>query len=210
MRKGSLMTVVGTLVGVLLLVAAGWFAAKLTRPQQPAPVQDNATVASPAPAVIDKAYMEALLYKERFKAMMLDEGAPPVYFSFTKGGEPLKVGKCPEDGLIIDMPCAYVEGPRLVAFDSGSNSAVVETAYNYGGTGRITTIYLMTVSEGKVTISDPNPLGDRVQIDSATLEGDKLTMKMTVHGPTDGMCCPTKKTTWRLRFDGKQFVKAKK
>lgn len=207
MRMGILMKLGAGVITVALLIGAGWLAAKVTTPQLGGTEQSNAPAPGFGAPKIDKNYLQGLVYTEKFKALLATEGKSSVYFSFTKSSEPLRVGKCPAEGYDPDMPCAFVDGGQIVAFDDTTSSAIVEASFNYGGTGSITTIYLLKASGGSVFISDPHPLGDRVLIDTATLKGEDLVLKMTVHGQNDGMCCPSKKSTWKLRFDGKKFVK---
>ena len=49
-------------------------------------------------------------------------------------------------------------------------------------------------------------LGDRVVIEGGTVEGGLVTLLMRVHGPEDGLCCPSQSATWSFRLEDGQWV----
>lgn len=213
MFKGAVAKVMVALVAVASMIGAGWLAAELSRPVAPPAAvaqldgqpgrAQQAGALPPTPQRMDKAYFEELMYAGRFQALMPGEDEEVPHFRFPKGSEPFGVGECPSRGKL----CASVDAGVIHAFDDKAGAAIVGTSFNYGGTGVLVTIYYMKVENGALVISEPYSLGDRVPVNSVAVQGERVVVKLLTHGDTDPMCCPTKKTTLKLRFDGKRLVR---
>ncbi len=105
-----------------------------------------------------------------------------------------------EDGVFIGPPIAPGSATRVTAtltdfVTEGELDGVATTAailvVNSGGTGNF---YDLVALQG--TLEDPSvltsaPLGDRVEINSLTIEDDLIVVDMINQGPDDAMCCPT-------------------
>lgn len=217
MVKGVAAKALVGLVAVASMVGAGWLAAEVSRSLAPpaANVQPGLKLEplQPAVAVPDtprrkgKAYFEELMYAGRFQALMPSEYRKAVYFRFPKDNQPFQVGECPSAGYDPVKPCANVEGGVVSAFDDDSGAAIVGASYNFGGTGVLAAIYYMKVENGALVVSEPYSLGDRVPVSSVSVQGERVVVKLLTHRDTDPSCCPTKKTTLKLRFDGKRLVR---
>lgn len=194
---------------VVSLIGAGWLAAKISISQQSGVTSTLQQEQATSAAKKDKKYYESLLYTAKFEARTPGDWNKKYYFTFLKDTqEPQIVGECSQAlGFDASKQCAIVEGGYIIAFDEATSSAVATTSFNYGGTGRMTTIYFINAQGITPVISQPFTLGDREEIDSANLVANVLTLKMTVHGPSDPMCCPTKKVTRKYMFDGTMFKK---
>ena len=69
-------------------------------------------------------------------------------------------------------------------------------------------VYYMKVdNNGALMVSEPYTLGDRVPVSSVSVQGERVMVKLLTHRDTDPMCCPTKKTTLKLRFEGRLLVR---
>lgn len=67
--------------------------------------------------------------------------------------------------------------------------------------------YMKVENNGALMVSEPYTLGDRVPVSSVSVQGERVTVKLLSHRDTDPMCCPTKKTTLKLRFEGRLLVR---
>lgn len=206
------------LAAVVSMIGAGWLAAEVSRPLAPpatlaepggeAQPGGRQAIATPAPLRrLGKAYYEELMYAARFQALMPSEYRKVVHFRFPKNGEPFQVGECPSDGYDAEKPCAFVSGGEIDAYDDTAGAAIVGTSFTYGGTGVLVVIYYLKVENGAVVVSEPYTLGDRVPVSSISVQGERVVVKLLTHRDTDGLCCPTKKTTLKLRFDGRRLVR---
>ena len=85
----------------------------------------------------------------------------------------------------------------------GVEDAVALLAENSGGSG--TFVYLAAVlnRNGNPENVATQLLGDRVQINSLSIEDGEIVVDMITHGPDDPMCCPTQQgvQTYELRDD---------
>ncbi len=83
----------------------------------------------------------------------------------------------------------------------GVEDAAALLAENSGGSG--TFIYLAAVLNRNGTPQNmaTTPLGDRVQVNSLSIEEKEIVVDMITHGPDDPMCCPTQQIvqTYELR-----------
>lgn len=205
------------LAAVVSMIAAGWLAAEVSRPlAAPANEAQSArqlesgqqVVAAPGlPRRTGKAYYEELMYAARFQALMPSEYRKVVHFRFPKSDEPFQVGECPSEGYDPEKPCASVFGGVIDAYDDKAGAAIVGTSFTYGGTGVLAVIYYMKVENGALVVSEPYTLGDRVPVSSISVQGERVVVKLLSHRDTDPSCCPTKKTTLKLRFDGRRLVR---
>ena len=49
-------------------------------------------------------------------------------------------------------------------------------------------------------------LGDRVVVESGTIQDGLVTLNLRVQGPNDGLCCPSQIATWNFRLNSGQLV----
>ena len=85
---------------------------------------------------------------------------------------------------------------------TGSPEAVVLLAASEGGSG--TFVHLAVVGRrGPGVVSRATArVGDRVQVRSGSLDGDRVVLELLQAGPDDAACCPTEKARRTWRFEG--------
>ncbi len=74
----------------------------------------------------------------------------------------------------------------------GSSDAIAVLQATDGGSGIY--YYLAVVLNDKGTAKQYGTaylLGDRLQFRSVSIHGEKVTVELMMHGPNDGLCCPT-------------------
>lgn len=74
---------------------------------------------------------------------------------------------------------------------AGSAAAAVILYSNSGGTGTFLDLALVLEKDGTASNIATVNLGDRVRVNSVSIDRDTIYVAMTVHGPEDPMCCPT-------------------
>jgi hypothetical protein len=84
-----------------------------------------------------------------------------------------------------------------IAFGSLSKNKTKDTAviyaYNTGGSGFFIMLCAVINDQGKSNNIPVTDLGDRVKINSLSIESEKIIIDMVTHGPNDPACCPTVK-----------------
>ncbi len=91
--------------------------------------------------------------------------------------------------------------------EDGDEDAVVVTYGSGGGSGMFYELTLFSFDRdgprdaGRWTWQATSPLGDRVRMRAATLDGSTVELHLTEHGPDDPQCCPTVETTRRWRVE---------
>lgn len=88
----------------------------------------------------------------------------------------------------------------------GTEDAVVFLATQSGGTGHFVEMAAVLNVDGTARNVSTRSLGDRVVIEGGTVEGGLVTLLMRVHGPEDGLCCPSQSATWSFRLEDGQWV----
>jgi hypothetical protein len=89
----------------------------------------------------------------------------------------------------------------------GVEDAVVFLATQSGGTGHFVELAAVLNQDGTASNVSTLYLGDRVVVESGTVEDGLITLNMRVQGPNDGMCCPSQAVTWTFRLEDGQLVK---
>ncbi|MFC2064781.1 Gmad2 immunoglobulin-like domain-containing protein [Chloroflexota bacterium] len=82
----------------------------------------------------------------------------------------------------------------------GNEDAAVILVENYGGTGQFEYLVPVLNFDGEAYPIKGFYLGDRVAVDSMNYVGEQITLDMLVHGPNDGLCCPSKPTTRSFEY----------
>jgi heat shock protein HslJ len=72
----------------------------------------------------------------------------------------------------------------------GADEALVHLTYSSGGTGNFGYLAVMGREGGEVAQEAIGPVGDRVQIRAARIDGRSVVLEVLQAGPGDGMCCP--------------------
>jgi hypothetical protein len=91
--------------------------------------------------------------------------------------------------------------------DGIADAVEVITEGSYGSGGYESLVAVMNVN-GKAVSSAQRVLGDRIKVNSITINNRVVTVDMLTQGPNDGACCPTEKKILRLVLRGNYFVDA--
>jgi heat shock protein HslJ len=89
----------------------------------------------------------------------------------------------------------------------GAPDAAVVVATNSGGSGVFIDLAAVVVEDGQPVNVAITPLGDRVKINSLTIEDGKIVVEMVTQGPDDPMCCPTQQVVETYVLEGNELVK---
>ncbi|OFW53668.1 MAG: hypothetical protein A2163_08450 [Actinobacteria bacterium RBG_13_35_12] len=90
--------------------------------------------------------------------------------------------------------------------NDGKEDAVVIVTINGGGSGDFRELAIMGNQDGNPTYLTSKELGDRVIINSVSIQLGIITINMITHGPNDAMCCPTKEELVRYKLSGNQLL----
>lgn len=78
--------------------------------------------------------------------------------------------------------------------------AVVFLVENYGGTGQFVQVAVVLNQAGQPVHHASYFLGDRVAVNNATIQDGEIMLTANVHGPQDGLCCPSVPAQFQLRL----------
>ncbi|MCK4781591.1 hypothetical protein KAS79_01555 [Candidatus Parcubacteria bacterium] len=90
--------------------------------------------------------------------------------------------------------------------NDGKKDAAVILRSSGGGSGDFRELAIMINEDGKPNYFISKELGDRVIIDSITIQSGIIVLDMIVHGPSDGLCCPTLKKIGRYKLSKDQLL----
>lgn len=84
--------------------------------------------------------------------------------------------------------------------NDGKGDAVALVYENTGGTGQFAYLAVLKNISGKPQYSSSVYLDDRPKLQSLRIENGEILLSLIVHGPNDGMCCPTVPREFRYRL----------
>jgi hypothetical protein len=76
-----------------------------------------------------------------------------------------------------------------------------------GGTGHFIEMAAVLNLNGSPLNVSTLSLGDRVIVESGTIQDGLISLNMRVQGPNDGLCCPSQSVTWNFHLDNAQLVR---
>lgn len=90
----------------------------------------------------------------------------------------------------------------------GAEEAVVLLAQNSGGSGEFSYVAVVGHRDGEIENLDTKPIGDRVQIRGARVDGNRVALDVVRAGPEDPACCPGEVATmeWEMAEQGLSTV----
>lgn len=111
-----------------------------------------------------------------------------------------------------DSPEAYTTRMQdLVIFGDinadGIEDALVLLNTQNGGSGHFIELAAVLNQDGSTYNISTISLGDRVAVESGRVENGIIVLNMRVHGPDDGLCCPSQPVVWSFVLSGDQLVK---
>jgi heat shock protein HslJ len=98
--------------------------------------------------------------------------------------------------------------PEFTAYGelNGTPTAAVIVAANGGGSGTFYYLEVVQVQDGAPVTMASTLLGDRVVVNSVSIENDTIYVDMVTHGQDDPACCPTEETVAAYQLLGEQLV----
>ena len=119
-------------------------------------------------------------------------------------GEPIVEGGASRPMVnLLSQPVVYGD-----LDNDGQPDAAVVLVSDSGGSG--TFVYLALVqsrSDAPANVAT-SFLGDRVQVKSLSIEGDRLIAMLLGHAPDDPACCPSQEEVRLFRLSGEQLIAA--
>ena len=82
----------------------------------------------------------------------------------------------------------------------GAEDAAVLVDFDPFGTGYFPNLVVMLNSGGSSSFAASISLDDRTRVESIRIEGARIILNLTVHGPGEARCCPTVPRTVTYRF----------
>jgi heat shock protein HslJ len=89
---------------------------------------------------------------------------------------------------------------------NGKDAAAIVLVTDPGGSGMFYDLALLEMRPGGWAYADAVHLGDRVKVHSVGIKDNEIIVNMTVHGPGDAMCCPTREVTRRFTVEAGHLV----
>jgi hypothetical protein len=88
----------------------------------------------------------------------------------------------------------------------GVADAALVIAENTGGTGRFASLVIVLNKNGNPVQTALFQIGDRVKINQITIQDERVTLDMIIHGPQDPLCCPSLPTTQTFRLSSAELL----
>jgi heat shock protein HslJ len=117
-----------------------------------------------------------------------------------------------EAPLSAETPAATTQTVVTLADQSalgklnGQPVAAVVVITDSGGSGTFYDLAVVAVLDGRPVYLATKHLGDRVKINSVTIQDNRIAVDMITQGPQDPMCCPTQHVVQRYQLEGDQLV----
>ena len=92
--------------------------------------------------------------------------------------------------------------------NDGQPDAAVVLVSDSGGSGTFVYLALIQSRSGALENVATSFLGDRVQVKSLSIEGDRLVATLLSHAPDDPACCPSQEEVRLFRLSGEQLIAA--
>jgi hypothetical protein len=89
----------------------------------------------------------------------------------------------------------------------GVEDALVFLSTQSGGTGRFVELAAVIDQNGSAYNISTLYLGDRVIVESGSVENGTVILNMLIQGPNDGLCCPSQHVTWKFILSNGQLLK---
>jgi heat shock protein HslJ len=89
---------------------------------------------------------------------------------------------------------------------NGQDAAAAVLVTDPGGSGTFYDLHVVVSQDGAPVDAASTSLGDRVQINSISIQGDQIVVDMVQAGPDDPMCCPSQQVVKTYELQGDQLV----
>lgn len=110
-----------------------------------------------------------------------------------------------------DSPDAYTTRLLDLTLSGDINADGVEDSVVFlntqnGGSGHLIEMAAVLNLNGSADNISTLALGDRVVVESGAIQAGLITLNLRVHGPNDGLCCPSQKVAWTVRLENGRLV----
>jgi len=89
---------------------------------------------------------------------------------------------------------------------NGEQAVAVILVTQTGGTGTFYDLVVMVEQDGQLLAQASTYLGDRIVVNSLSIEHDQIVIDMIVQGPEDPFCCPTQQVLQSYELQGEELV----
>lgn len=146
----------------------------------------------------------------------MDSETREVLRNMTYPSEWTRSGQAPLAGGVYEEPAAPGSASTIVIrlADSlavgvlgGQAMAALVIVTDPGGSGVFFDLYLARQREHDWAIVDHAHLGDRIRVNKIEFERGAVGLDLTVHGPHDGICCPTERKRIHYALQDERLVK---
>jgi len=136
--------------------------------------------------------------------------------NMTYPSEWTRSGQAPLVGGVYEEPAAPGSASTIVIrlTDSlavgtidGQTMAALVIVTDPGGSGVFFDLYLARQREHDWVIVDHTHLGDRIRVNKLEFERGLVGLDLTIHGPRDGICCPTERKRIHYALQDERLVK---
>jgi heat shock protein HslJ len=90
----------------------------------------------------------------------------------------------------------------------GRDIAALVLVTDPGGSAVFFDLYVLERSEEGWSVVDHAPLGDRVRVHNVRIEQERIGLDMTLHGPADPVCCPSRPARVQYALKDGRLTKA--
>lgn len=136
--------------------------------------------------------------------------------NMTYPSEWTRSGQAPLAGGVYEEPAAPGSASKIVIrlTDSlavgtigGQTMAALVIVTDPGGSGVFFDLYLVRQRKHDWVIVDHTHLGDRIRVNKVEFERGLVELDLTVHGPHDGICCPTERKSIHFALQDERLEK---
>lgn len=116
---------------------------------------------------------------------------------------------CKNNPIYQNKVGAYLDGTMFLSEEkeNGTYDVATVVAFNSGGTGWFKYLVLLNgAPDAELSYVANYDLGDRVKVHAISFVEGKIILDMTVHGPNDGLCCPSVRTTKKFELRGSELI----
>lgn len=93
--------------------------------------------------------------------------------------------------------------------NDGEEDAAVILDGTCGGSGSFRELAIIINQDGKPYYLTSKDLGDRVVINSITIQLGEIILDMVIHGPEDGLCCPSVPKIFKYKLAENKIIEIK-
>jgi heat shock protein HslJ len=127
---------------------------------------------------------------------------------FPSGAVTLKNGEYRESAAAGSAATKTIKlsDQRAIGSVLGRDAAAVVIVTDPGGSGTFFDLALLFKKNGGWANVDTVFLGDRVKVHSVDIRDNEIFVSMTIHGPGDALCCPTREITRRYAIQTDRLI----